>query len=335
MRPRRLVLLLVLLASLVAAPAPAWAARAPQQPVIHKVQWGETLSSIAWRYGVTVQALMEINHLTNDAIYAGQRLAIPADAESTRPEPVDSAQLYHVVRWGETLSSIAQRYGVTLEALMQANGLLSPDFVYAGQGLIVPGEGHAAPSSDPPDTYVVQAGDTLSAIADRFGLSPASLARLNGIVNPAFVYVGQRLRLKGGTEPPTPETGPAGDKRIYINLSEQHLYAYEGRALVYSFVISSGMPPYYTQTGDFAVLNKLPNPYSNAWNVWMPNWLGIYWVGNSQNGIHALPILPNGERLWEGYLGQPASYGCIILGVYEAELLYHWADVGTPVIIRY
>jgi len=65
----------------------------------------------------------------------------------------------------------------------------------------------------------------------------------------------------------------------------------------------------------------------------MPNWLGIYWAGTAENGIHALPILSNGERLWGGVLGSRASYGCIVLGVREAEALYNWAEVGTPVTI--
>jgi hypothetical protein len=67
----------------------------------------------------------------------------------------------------------------------------------------------------------------------------------------------------------------------------------------------------------------------------MPYWLGIYWAGSLENGIHALPILPSGQRLWQGYLGTPVSYGCVILGTIEAQTLYNWAEVGTPVVIQY
>jgi hypothetical protein len=67
----------------------------------------------------------------------------------------------------------------------------------------------------------------------------------------------------------------------------------------------------------------------------MPNWLGIYWAGNLENGIHALPILPGGGRLWDGYLGTPVSYGCIILGITEAQQLWDWAEIGVPVDIQY
>jgi lipoprotein-anchoring transpeptidase ErfK/SrfK len=124
-----------------------------------------------------------------------------------------------------------------------------------------------------------------------------------------------------------------GNKYILVDISEQHMYVYEGDTLVYSFVASTGMNN-ATAVGNFSVLEKIPNAYGATWNIWMPSWLGIYWAGGLQNGIHALPILPNGSTLWAGYLGVPISYGCVVLGSYEAQLLYDWADVGTPVEIR-
>ena len=63
--------------------------------------------------------------------------------------------------------------------------------------------------------------------------------------------------------------------------------------------------------------------------------MGIYWAGSLENGIHALPILSNGQTLWAGYLGTPVSFGCIILSTANAQTLYHWAEVGTPVIVQY
>lgn len=125
-----------------------------------------------------------------------------------------------------------------------------------------------------------------------------------------------------------------GGKYILVDISEQHMYVYEGDLLVFSFVASTGMRN-ATRTGLFSVLNKIPNAYGATWNIWMPNWLGIYWAGGLQNGIHALPILPNGAQLWAGYLGTPISYGCVVLGAYESKLLYDWAEIGTPVEIRW
>jgi len=125
-----------------------------------------------------------------------------------------------------------------------------------------------------------------------------------------------------------------GSKYILVDISEQHMYVYEGDALVYSFVSSTGINN-ATRVGTFAVQSKIPNAYGATWNIWMPDWLGIYWAGSLENGIHALPILPNGATLWEGYLGRPISYGCVVLGTYEAQLLYDWAEIGTPVEIQW
>lgn len=135
---------------------------------------------------------------------------------------------------------------------------------------------------------------------------------------------------------PQPAYAPSygGSKYILVDISEQHMYVYDGDILIYSFVASTGMNN-ATRVGTFAVQSKIPNAYGSTWNIWMPNWLGIYWAGGLENGIHALPILPNGATLWEGYLGRPVSYGCVVLGSYESGLLYQWAEIGTPVEIRW
>lgn len=138
--------------------------------------------------------------------------------------------------------------------------------------------------------------------------------------------------VEGPEAPSLPEYG--GAKYILVDISEQHMYVYEGDALIYSFVASTGINN-ATRVGTFAVQSKIPNAYGSTWNIWMPSWLGIYWAGGLENGIHALPILPNGAILWEGYLGNPVSYGCVVLGTYEAQLLYDWAEIGTPVEIQW
>lgn len=125
-----------------------------------------------------------------------------------------------------------------------------------------------------------------------------------------------------------------GSKYILVDISEQHMYVYENDALAFSFIASTGMNN-ATRTGNFSVLNKISNAYGATWNIWMPNWLGIYWAGSLQNGIHALPILPDGSQLWAGFLGTPISYGCVVLGAYESQLLYDWAEIGTPVEIQW
>jgi len=109
----------------------------------------------------------------------------------------------HIVQWGENLSLIAMRYGVTVSAIAQANNLANPNFIYAGQRLTIPGASSSpAPApSGPSTTYAVRAGDTLSAIAYRFGTTVNSLVSLNGLINPNLIYVGQVLRVPGQGEP--------------------------------------------------------------------------------------------------------------------------------------
>jgi lipoprotein-anchoring transpeptidase ErfK/SrfK len=125
----------------------------------------------------------------------------------------------------------------------------------------------------------------------------------------------------------------AGEKLIVVSISEQHLYAYQGGELVFSFIASTGMNN-ATRPGTYSVLDKIPNAYGSTWNLWMPYWLGIYPAGNLENGIHGLPIMSNGRRLWAGVLGAPISYGCVVLGVEESHQLYDWAEVGVPVQIN-
>jgi lipoprotein-anchoring transpeptidase ErfK/SrfK len=138
----------------------------------------------------------------------------------------------------------------------------------------------------------------------------------------------------GSSTEQNPVPVDAGGKSIVVSIHEQHLWAYDNGQLVYSFVASTGMGN-STRLGTFRVLDKIPDAYGANWDIWMPDWLGIYWSGSLENGIHALPILPSGARLWSGFLGTPISFGCVVLGVDEALQLYDWADVGTPVEIRW
>jgi tetratricopeptide (TPR) repeat protein len=124
-------------------------------------------------------------------------------------------------------------------------------------------------------------------------------------------------------------------KLIEIDISEQRFYAWQGDRLVYKFRTSTGLRGRDTATGRFRVLDKMPMAYSSIWRLKMPYWLGIYYVGNIENGIHALPIRPDGSVMWGGLLGQRASYGCVILSTQAARTIYNWADIGTPVHIHY
>jgi lipoprotein-anchoring transpeptidase ErfK/SrfK len=163
--------------------------------------------------------------------------------------------------------------------------------------------------------------------------TPIPTATLEPVAQAVIVDVPETSRIETKPQVEAPASYSAG-KYILVDISDQHMYVYEGDLLMYSFVASTGMNN-ATRAGNFSVLNKIPNAYGATWNIWMPNWLGIYWAGSLQNGIHALPILPNGATLWAGFLGTPISYGCVVLGSYEAQVLYDWAEVGVPVEIQW
>lgn len=141
--------------------------------------------------------------------------------------------------------------------------------------------------------------------------------------------------------PPTATAVPpvavsSGYKEIVVDISEQRTYVYENGSLIYQFIVSTGEPGRDTAPGHYKILDKIPVAYASTWDLDMPYWMGIYWAGPLENGFHALPTVRHtGYTLWDGYLGQRVSYGCIILSMQDAETLYNWADVGTDVTIRY
>ncbi|MEO8083673.1 MAG: LysM peptidoglycan-binding domain-containing protein, partial [Ardenticatenales bacterium] len=265
-----------------------------------------------------------------------------------------AATPYEVVS-GDTLYGLAERFDVDIETIKRRNGLPADGSIFAGQTLQIPtraagtaiaragseaadgadDDGTLSPTApdhdalDTTDTITVALGETLSAIAAREGTTAAALIRLNGLDGDA-IYEGQTLQVPHAG---SGVIGGGGAKRIEVDISEQRMYVFEGGNLAFNWTASTGVASHPTRTGSFAVQSKVPNAWSSAWQLWMPDWLGIYWAGGSENGIHALPII-NGTTLWGGLLGSPVSYGCVVLETADAETLYNWADIGTPVEIH-
>ena len=320
-----LVLAAVLVLSL-AAPAVA------QGPVIHVVQRGEDLYRIALRYGVTVDALAAANRLSNSRIiYVGQRLVIPSGSGSPGTEPLASSRV-HIVQRGENLYRIALRYRTTFQAIAAANAILDPGRIFVGQRLLIPGGGTAppAPPPTPPSgqTYTVRRGDTLSAIALRFGVSVWALVQANGIRNPSLIYPGQVLRIpgSGSSPPPAPPTGGHSGRWIDIDLSAQRLTAYEGNTPVRSTLVSTGLPRTPTLTGKFYIYAKYASSSMSGPDYYFSNvpHAMYYDRGYALHGTY-----------WHANFGTPMSHGCINLPTTEAQWLYSWSSVGTLVNIHY
>ncbi len=169
-----------------AVPIPPTATPAPTAtpvPIQHVVQWGDTVYSLARRYGTTVEAIAQANNLPpNYLIKVGQVLTIPG-------QPI-SADVY-VVKPGDTLYSIAARYGVPWQTLASVNRILNPSLLQVGQRLIIP----SGATTPPPGakTHVVKPGETLYRIALMYGTSVQAIALANNLSNVNIIYPGQQL----------------------------------------------------------------------------------------------------------------------------------------------
>jgi lipoprotein-anchoring transpeptidase ErfK/SrfK len=126
------------------------------------------------------------------------------------------------------------------------------------------------------------------------------------------------------------------EQRIVVDISDLHLYAYEGEALIYDFPCSTGIDSSPTIPGTFQILSKEENAYASSWDLWMPHFMGVYHSGpDFTNGIHGLPTRGDNILVWKGSLGvERVSFGCIVIGLDEAAMLYDWAELGTLMTIQ-
>lgn len=190
------------------APSEEPDAAEPAEEVNHTVQRDETLYRIGRRYGLTWHTLMEYNDLRDPTdLYVGQVLKIPTTSEEYVPrsktsviEPPGEEQTY-IVQHDDTLYRIGLRYGVTWQALMRHNNMYDPSELSAGQELKIPPGGAARTSLgwDGVTTYTVQHGDILYDIGLLFGMGWREIAASNGLTDPDQIYVGQVLKIPGGT----------------------------------------------------------------------------------------------------------------------------------------
>ena len=129
--------------------------------------------------------------------------------------------LFRSVQSGDTLSGIAAKYGTTVAALVQLNGIANPDLIHVGAVLKIAGNGSAASGGSANKTYTVRGGDNLSSIASKYGTTVDVLVKLNGISNPNLIYPGQVLTISG-TGSSASVTKPAASK-VYTVKSGDNL----------------------------------------------------------------------------------------------------------------
>jgi LysM repeat protein len=177
-------------------------------PRAYTVQQGETLSDIAARRGITLEAVLEANPDIDDPnlVTAGDIVYLPAHPANIMPdfshEEVNGA---YIVEENDTLSVIALNHRTSVERILEINHQIEdPNLIFSGQVLALPEPDEIIPVTGIEEPgYVIQPGDTLSEIAVRHGLTVAELAEANNIENPNLIIAGHVLQIP---EPAKTET---------------------------------------------------------------------------------------------------------------------------------
>jgi lipoprotein-anchoring transpeptidase ErfK/SrfK len=181
--------------------------------------------------------------------------------------------------------------------------------------------------------HVVQPGDTLSSIGRVYGIPYPWIQEANAGVE--SLYPGQVLTI------PSPDVllplPVVENKRIVVSISQQKMWVYENGQLKWEWLVSTGIESSPTAPGIFQVQSHEPNAYAGNWDLWMPDFMGIYRPVPSSgfmNGFHGFPTRNGSSLLWTGDLGHPVTYGCILISSAHAAQLYDWADEGVVVEVR-
>ena len=189
----------------------ATAAAAPAPPDTHTVERGDTLSEIADWYDVSLRTLLALNGLDSSSLIhpgdeirlpgnaaADERLPVEEDAEEEEPSPGRT----HTVRSGDTLGRIADDHDVSLETVLELNGLDKSTIIHPGDVIRLPGAAadDTPPAGEPPaaSTHTVRSGDTLGRIADQYDVSLETVLELNGLDRGSTIYPGDAILLPSG-----------------------------------------------------------------------------------------------------------------------------------------
>ncbi|HTE61547.1 MAG TPA: LysM peptidoglycan-binding domain-containing protein [Solirubrobacteraceae bacterium] len=201
-----------------AAQATAAAAALAAAPATHTVKSGDTVSAIAARYGVSTASVLSLNGLGwKSLIFPGQVLKISGAAAAA--PVVTSRPAQYTIQRGDTISGIAQRYGLTTQGLLDLNRLSRTSIIYPGQTIALSGSSIAidpvssvtpGAAADPPSTpptsapapvinnsYVIKSGDTITSIAARFGVTVDAVLGANGLTRASIIYAGRALTIPG------------------------------------------------------------------------------------------------------------------------------------------
>ena len=161
-----------------------WTQPPPPPSQWYRVRWGDSLSVIAKRFGMSVRSLKRLNHRSGNLVHVGDRLRVRKGRS-----PNHHSATWYTVASGDTLSEIAKRFGITVRTLTRMNPHVSGTRIYAGSTLRVK---EKPALSKGRHWYHVRAGDSLWRIARQFSVSVTDLKLLNNLTS-SFIKVGRRL----------------------------------------------------------------------------------------------------------------------------------------------
>lgn len=197
------------------------AATAPTQ---YQVVDGDTVSSVAGRFGLSTASVLALNGLGWSAmIFPGQMLTLAGQAQPPAPAPVATEITRYQIQTGDTLSGVASAHGLPLDALLRANGLDASSIIFPGQAVVVPPVSGTAPAPSEPamaaetatapqsasGTHTIAAGETIGALAAAAGVSVQSVLDANGLGWSSIIYPGQVLAIPAGSAPAALQMEPA------------------------------------------------------------------------------------------------------------------------------
>ena len=200
---------------------------APSVPDTYTIVRGDTISAIARRFNLDTNAVLQLNKLSaTTLIYPGQSIKLTGTATATPTQPSapaapsapSNATVYTVVS-GDTLGAIAAKHGVPLSSIFSWNNLNGSSIIYPGQKIKVSGgSAPSTPATPAPapapaplattGSYTIKAGDTLSSIASRHGVSLSALMTANNVTATTVIYPGQKLTIPGASLQPAGDTKP-------------------------------------------------------------------------------------------------------------------------------
>lgn len=210
----------------------------------YTVKSGDTLSGIASQYNTTVNQIVSLNQLSNpNLIYVGQVLKLK-NSQTTNSSSSSTAATTvgtYTVKAGDTLSAIASRYSTSSSTLASLNSLSNPNLIYVGQVLKVSSNASTSSSTSSSAnstvttaaSYTVKAGDTLSAIAAKYGTTYQALASTNSISNPNDIYVGQVIKVSA--------TVTAASSQAASSTNSNGSYTVKSGDTLYGIALANGL----------------------------------------------------------------------------------------------